>query len=458
MSPSLTDTRCFTVATQYRGEHQGLFGWVTSHTECPVSSCSVWRSRGCIHHIALAQSPLEFGIHRVDVTPELREGQPVWLAGYGWGRQATGVHDPLYATCVVLADGKQKLALVTIDVVGLQLPTVGQVRSQLTDFAYVLISSTHNHEGPDTIGLWGKTPLQRGVDDKYLDRVVRDIVAGVRQAEQQRVPVRVGYGTACDESLLGDSRQPVVKDGVLRVLRFERIEGGDWAGLLVQWNCHPEAMGPRNTLITADFPAATIARLSDKFRCPVAYFTGAVGGLLAPPDGIIQDEQGHVLQEGDFEYARRYGEAVADLAARAAHDAQPLQLTPFRVAAQPVAIPVANSLYRTASLVGLLRRPWQTPLVDPPQPDAAARKSRELAVTTEVAYLRLGELSVACIPGELYPELVYGKFQEPVDPARIIPTRPWRRRSRHCCPMRAGCCWDWRTTRSATSFPNASGI
>ena len=200
-----------------------------------------------------------------------------------------------------------KTALVSVDVVGLQLPTVAQVRTQLADFAYVLISSTHNHEGPDTIGLWGKTPLQRGVDDKYLDRVVRDIVTGVRRAEHQRVPVRVRYGTASDESLLGDSRQPQVKDGVLRVLCFEPVDGGALAGLLVQWNCHPEAMGPRNTLITADFPAATIARLNDKFHCPVAYFTGAVGGLMAPPDGVIKDDQGQLLQEGDFEYARGTG-------------------------------------------------------------------------------------------------------------------------------------------------------
>jgi hypothetical protein len=45
------------------------------------------------------------------------------------------------------------------------------------------------------------------------------------------------------------------------------------------------------------------------------------------------------------------------------------------------------------------------------QPD-----SQESAVESEVACLRFGDLSVACIPGELYPELVYGKFQEPVEP------------------------------------------
>ncbi len=46
------------------------------------------------------------------------------------------------------------------------------------------------------------------------------------------------------------------------------------------------------------------------------------------------------------------------------------------------------------------------------------------ALETEVAYLRLGELEVAAIPGELYPELVYGKFQDPVDPGADFPDAP----------------------------------
>jgi hypothetical protein len=264
------------------------------------------------------------------------------------------------------------------------------------------------------------------VDDEYLDRVVAAIVASIRKADQQRVPVRVAYGMATDESLLHDSRKPEVKDGVLRVLRIERVDDGSHAGLLVQWNCHPEAMGPDNTQITADFPSATIARLQQKFSGPVAYFTGAVGGLMAPPDGLIRNEQGQLLQEGDFQYARCYGEAVADLAERAVRQAQPISLTPFAVCTQTVAIPVQNSLYRTASLLSIVRRPRVVWSGDYHAADPATRilTPQELAIATEVAYLRLGELSVACIPGELYPELVYGKYPEPAEAGVDYPEAP----------------------------------
>jgi hypothetical protein len=43
---------------------------------------------------------------------------------------------------------------------------------------------------------------------------------------------------------------------------------------------------------------------------------------------------------------------------------------------------------------------------------------------TEVALLRLGELEIAAIPGEIYPELVLGKVQDPPDPGADFPDAP----------------------------------
>ncbi|MGL6096995.1 MAG: neutral/alkaline non-lysosomal ceramidase N-terminal domain-containing protein, partial [Fimbriiglobus sp.] len=42
-------------------------------------------------------------------------------------------------------------------------------------------------------------------------------------------------------------------------------------------------------------------------------------------------------------------------------------------------------------------------------------------VRTEVGRLALGDLDVAVIPGEIYPELVLGKVQDPIDPGADFP-------------------------------------
>ena len=148
---------------------------------------------------------------------------------------------------------------------------------------------------------------------------------------------------------------------------------------------------------------------------------------MSNPSGRIFDDGGKELPDGTFEYARRYGEAVAELADQAIAAAQPLELTPLSVSAKTIAVPVQNSLYRAARAFGVMKREgflwtgdFQT-VGEPMTPETAGQPS---AVESEVAYLRLGELHVACIPGELYPELVYGKFQEPVEPNADFPDAP----------------------------------
>jgi hypothetical protein len=390
-----------------------------------------------------AAETLRVAFGEADITPPVGEGQKtVWLAGFAPGRAATGVHDPLMARAVVLDDGRRKLALVSVDLVGLQYPNVLRIRERLKDISYVVVSSTHNHEGPDVIGIWGSNPFTSGVNGAYLKLVEDRVVKLVGDATRQLVPAEAAYGTAEDEKLLGDSRLPKVYDGVLRVVTFRRPAGdgrkaeddgrkaavpNPLIGVLVQWNCHPEAMGSKNKLITADFPAATVAWLKARYKAPIAYFSGAVGGLMAPPDGVIKDERGKLLHEGDFAYSEAYGQAVGRMASQAIDRAEPLRLTPLAVHAKPIAVPLNNPIYRLARSLGVLRRDgrvWTGDFEKLGEPAAKEVPGRTMAVETEVAYLRLGELHVACIPGEIYPELVYGKYQEPADPAADYPDAP----------------------------------
>jgi hypothetical protein len=376
---------------------------------------------------AVGAEPLLAGYAEADITPQVGAKRPVYVAGYGMNRKAVGVHDPIMARCLVLESGSQRIALACVDLVGLQYPAVQEIRSRLPELQYVMVSSTHNHEGPDVIGIWGRGPFHRGVDDEYVALVVQRVATAIEQAAGRLQPVTAAYGTAEDESLLRDSRLPTVKDGVLRVVRLNKAGSNSPAAIIVQWNCHPESLGGRNRLLTADFPLATVAALKRRYNCEVLYLSGAVGGLMAPPRGNVKDAQGNELVEGDFEYCRVYGEMVAGLAARAIDSAQALVLTPFAVATKPIAVPVENSLYRMARAFGVVKRPamlWTGDFQKFGDPMTLEKKSQPSAIETEVACLRLGELHVACIPGELYPELVYGKFQEPVEPAADFADAP----------------------------------
>jgi hypothetical protein len=376
---------------------------------------------------AAAAETLSAGFGSADITPDVKGKTPVWIAGYGMNRRATGVHDPLFARAIVVDDGQKKVALCAVDVVGLQYPTVQEIREKLNGFDYVLVASTHNHEGPDTVGIWGPTPFKSGVDPAYMDKLVAATVEAIEKADASKAPVTASYGTAADERLLRDSREPYVKDDVLRVVRFDKAGTKQPACLLVNWTCHPEALASRNTEIKADFPYYTIRDLEKQYGCPVLYVSGAVGGLMAPPRGVYKNADGAPLDDGNFEYCERLGSDVAKLAVQALEDAKPVKLAPIRVAAKRIAVPLENKLYRAAQALGVLKREgllWTGNFEEFGRKYTVADAKELPAGVTEVGYVGLGEVHIAGIPGEIYPELVYGRCQDPVDPGADFPEAP----------------------------------
>jgi hypothetical protein len=367
------------------------------------------------------------GFGETDRTPEMGKGkQAVFLAGFGQNRKATKVHDPIMARAVVMADGDEKIAFVTVDVVGLFLPSVERVREKLPGYKYVLVSATHNHEGPDTLGLWGPTPFKSGTDPEYLKTVEAGCIDAVTAAEKNRKPAAVRIGSARDADLLHDNRLPIVKHDELVVLHFRDPKTDKPLGVLVQWNCHPETLNSKNTEITADYPYYVVKYLRESQKCPVAYFTGTVGGLMTTLKLPVKDEKGKELADGTFEKADRYGYLLAKLAEKALKDSVPITLTPFDIRTRELLVPVDNNLYRLAWSFGVLDRQmylWEGNAT-PKKFVTTKEVSKPVAVKTELGYLKLGLLEIAAIPGEIYPELVLGKVQDPADPAADFPDAP----------------------------------
>ena len=83
------------------------------------------------------------------------------------------------------------------------------------------------------------------------------------------------------------------------------------------------------------------------------------------------------------------------------------------IAARTIELPLDNRLFRLASALGT---------IDRGQPQWNR-------IRTEVALVRLGNATLACVPGELYPEIANGGIVHPdgadfdVDPVEVPPLR-----------------------------------
>ncbi len=357
------------------------------------------------------------------ITPDIRsDAPPVYIAGFGQNRLATGVHDPLFVRCLAMATGKKPVVLCGVDLIGLFLDDVEKIRqgarTQLGRDLDVVISSTHGHEGPDTMGLWGPKPGVTGINETYnafvIQRSVEAVVAAVKGMKRaQLLLARTGFPDL--KSFINDTRPPVVNDPELIALTV-RDRRRRTIGTLINWANHPEALGSANTLVSADYPAAYY-RVMETLRGGVAVFmNGAVGGMQSPLGAQIIDPTTRQPAEG-FRFAETIGERLADLAHDALNNARPLSIDRVEYAEKRIQIPVANEGFKQAAAANLYggRKAFR--------PDGTSE--------TVVGYLRLSggkkvRLEAAAIPGELYPELSVGGVQKypgadypdaPVEPA-----------------------------------------
>ena len=370
-------------------------------------------------------SPLRVGFASVDITPDPAT-QKVWLAGFSRGRQAQTVHDPIVVRACVLENSGKKLAFACPDLIGLFDEQVRGAEERLKSAGFeTIVSVTHNHHGPDTLGLWGPG-LASGIDPKYLKRVEDGIVQAVEEAAKGLVEVVARIGTVNAQDLLKDSRPPFVKMEELTVLRFDRVRGDSQnpAGIFVLWHNHPEFINSRTTALTSDFVGPVTGLLGKKFACPVFYATGAIGGLMSPIGLEVKAQEsadGKQYPSGSFEALAVYSQKIADRIGQGVEKTEPVSLTPWKLNQREIYLPVDNLIYRAGHQLGALKRKMHRWGGDVSKPGEGNDKDTKPAVRTRVGVLTLGEVQMALVPGEIYPELVLGKVPDPAPEGADFP-------------------------------------
>ena len=343
--------------------------------------------------------------------------QAVWMAGFQNNRPAQGVHDDLWARAVVFEQGDVRVGIVTVDLVGWFHQEVVSTRELAADrgleLDHILVVATHNHEGPDTVGMWGRTESKNGFDRAYGDMVVERSVDALEQAVQGLTTVaefRVGSVDVRDYSpqgalnLLRDARDPKVIDPNLGAAIL-RDEQGATIATLAHFGNHPEALADENGLLTADYVYGVRAQLEEDFGGTALYITGTVGGMMTPLGITHIDEDGVEWREYTHEKAEKIGRAKGRMAKDAIDGGELIEGAQLRVAASVFYLPIENYAFQAGFLSGILERDIynydETEIIGP---------GNTPEVLTEMDFIAIGPLEMLTVPGELLPELSVGGF------------------------------------------------
>jgi hypothetical protein len=384
---------------------------------------------------------------------------PVYMAGFGNNRQVTGYNDRLWARGVVLDRKDSRIAIVSIDVIGYfknEVDTIRALVSPSSEIDFVVVSSTHQHEGPDTLGLWGPDETTTGIDYAYLDFVNAAVADCIDEASANLEAGRIyyatansaglslgidgeddGYGVADGKVLMGDAElapatQGRIVDPTISIMQLTKRNGSslDVLATLVNFGSHPESLGSNNTLITSDFPHYLRERIEAEYGGVAIWMSGDLGVLQGPLDIDVEDPvTGAPAVRRTFRFAEVHGTQVAERAieaidaVRLGNDGHP---SPSNGApapeishstVDPVAIPLANPYFRFFIAIGVLdvRRSLYTDGVpDPsvgfpyPPPFDGIPLALGEDIQTEVSAVRIGNAAIAVVPTELDPQIGSG--------------------------------------------------
>jgi hypothetical protein len=223
---------------------------------------------------------LSAGAAKVDITPPI--GFPMWGYGARHDMGSTGVLDPLYARAVVLAVGKTRIAVVSLDLG--RAPTrasTDAIRKKIKDgeIDQVFLVGTHTHHGPVLeLDTW-PTPKESYV------RQLEDKIAGViLDAAKQLRPAKLGV--ASKEVPYNRNRHTKQADRpVDRQFQVVRLEDADSKPIahLVNFAAHAVMQDNKVLKFSADFPGVLATAVESETSAPCLYLQGACGDLSVNP-------------------------------------------------------------------------------------------------------------------------------------------------------------------------------
>ncbi len=327
-----------------------------------------------------------------EVMPEDIHAKKYWIAGHGMGNVIEKIHDPITVSAMWIgADDNGGYIHISADIIGLTNFELNIVRERLKDLieeskcAGVFVSCTHTHAGFDTVGYWGQLyKLQSGKDEEYMALLLKSLEEVAREAYKNRTAGKLYIGTVSVPEAQFCKREPNAMHDILTRTRFVPNDGSTETWFL-NYEAHPNTLGGGNRECSADYPYWLRKTINDEKKINVLYGVGAIGAV--DPGDFCEDKP---------ERTRIQGETLGKAALGIDNDKEmPVEIT---VLQQKYYSPVDNGLLALMATIKACSS----------QRYPCDKGDLGLALQTEMAYIKLGTQQILLLPGEPFPEVIYG--------------------------------------------------
>ncbi len=245
---------------------------------------------------------LQAGAAIIDVTPQ----KPMFLHGYPHvERISESVHDPLYASALIIDNGITQIGFCAVDVVFISKEITEKVRSRVHKETGItkqnlMISASHTHSGPVIFNDIFIDPVVPKADPEYISYLVEKLVHVYLDAFKSKKVCKIAITTANGSGVGGNRRSKTdAVDPEVPIMVLKDIITDKVIALSTIYCMHPTVLHEDSKFYSADFPGYTRAYVKKELGEEVIllYHTGPSGN----------QSPRHFIQSNTFDEAERLG-------------------------------------------------------------------------------------------------------------------------------------------------------
>jgi len=352
-----------------------------------MTSCS---KENNIKDFQVTSSSYEVGYYS-DYIPIPLEGSH-YIAGYHQGVEADGILDKQMVSAMYINNA----FLISVDCIGLSIKTTELIRSGLSSISHnINVFSTHTHAGLDTLGLWGGIGLE-GKNAIFMQNLVETAINVGKMAYYKRQNGRMYFGSIRTEDIQEDSRAPYVYDDNLYQFRFV---GNDGYGVrLINYAAHAESLRGSNRKVSADYVGGIRRIIKEKTNDDLMFIQGAIGGLIMTAQLATPFDP-----ETNLELTSK---AIADYILDIDNERE---LTPkITILRRKFTTKLDNYAFMFYKFLGIVQNELKS-----------ANSMTGYSIESEISIMLIDDILVYFVPGEIFPELVYGNSRDEKDPKTL---------------------------------------
>jgi hypothetical protein len=217
-----------------------------------------------------------------------REITPFWgveLTGWGYyiERRWQRIHDPLYATALVVDDGERQAVLLTLDLMLIDEAFTRRTREMITAATgipgeAIMLTCSHSHNAPAAGGLRGVGEC----DPFYEEWASKQAATAAIVAWQERIPAVVSHANVDVPGIsFNRTRTGGVVDTRLTLLKIDRAADGSPLTIIANHGAHPTVTTElRPWDVSRDIPGLVCDGLEAAFPSATGLFVqGACGDV-----------------------------------------------------------------------------------------------------------------------------------------------------------------------------------